>query len=208
VSDVANLAVVEDPFRHLVLDGWWDAELLRAVADEFPDPQSGGWRRYSNGNERKLEGPPNLWGERTRELYEVIESRTSDLEKAFGIVGLHMETIGGGYHCIAPGGFLAVHTDFNRSTKTRRYRRLNLLIYLNHDWNDPGGHLELWNAGGCVVDVAPEFNRTVVFETSDHSWHGHPKPAQRWRRSVASYFFTEEPPPGYRSDHSTVWHAH
>jgi Rps23 Pro-64 3,4-dihydroxylase Tpa1-like proline 4-hydroxylase len=65
----------------------------------------------------------------------------------------------------------------------------------------------LWDAERRVADIAPEFNRTVIFETSDHSWHGHPVPADRWRKSVAAYFFTDEPPEGYHSDHSTVWHA-
>lgn len=202
-----RLHVSDSPFPHMIADGWWDNELLHAVLAEFPDPDAAGWKSYSNGNERKLEGPPALWGELTRELFEQISKRTPQLEEAFGIRGLHMETIGGGYHCIAPGGFLAIHTDFNRSTITRRHRRLNLLIYLNDEWDDLGGRLQLWNTENLEVEVAPEFNRTVVFETSDHSWHGHPMPASRWRRSVAAYFFTDAPPPGYLGDHSTVWHA-
>jgi hypothetical protein len=191
----------------VVVDGWWDDDLLRAVLAEFPAVDSPGWRRYANNQERKLEGPPGLWGRRTRELFATIEACTPDLEKAFGIPDLHMETIGGGYHCIEPGGYLQMHADFNRSPMTRNYRRLNLLIYLNDDWTDPGGCLELWSDRGQEVVVKPEFNRTVVFETSDHSWHGHPIPASRWRRSVAAYFFTADPPPGYHEDHSTVWHA-
>jgi hypothetical protein len=195
------------PFRHVVIDGWWPIPDLRAVLAEFPPPTAPGWRRYSNSTERKLEGPPGLWGGATRDLFKLIESRTPELEQIFGIPGLHMETIGGGYHLIEPGGYLAVHVDFNRSPRTQRYRRLNLLIYLNDDWEDPGGHLELWDADRSVVDVAPEFNRTVVFETSSTSWHGHPVPTSRVRRSVAAYFYTEEPPEGYSEEHSTVWHA-
>lgn len=204
-----RLAVDVEPFPHVVVDGWWDEGLLRAVLAEFPDNEAPGWRRYHNSNERKAEGPPGLWGPRTRDLYAQIDARTPELEAAFGIDGLHMETVGGGYHLIAPGGYLAVHADFNRSPVTGRYRRLNLLVYLNDGWDEPlsGGNLQLWDGGGCVVDIAPELNRTVVFETSDHSWHGHPHPANRWRRSVAAYFFTEAPPPGYRSEHSTIWHA-
>lgn len=200
------MIVEKDPFPHLVKDGWWDEALLKAVLAEFPDPAAPGWKRYNSGNERKLEGPPGLWGPRTRELFGQIRERTPDLEQAFGIPDLRMETIGGGYHCIEPGGYLHVHTDFNRSPRSGLFRRLNLLIFLNEGWDDPGGHLELWDANPAV-DIVPEFNRTVVFQTSDHSWHGHPKPAQRWRRSVAAYFFTEAPPEGYREDHSTVWHT-
>lgn len=201
-----DLTVEKTPFPHIVVDGWWDDELLRDVLGEFPEPGAPGWRRYLNDNERKLEGPPGLWGPRTREFYAGVERRAADLEAAFGIDGLAMETIGGGYHCIEPGGYLAVHADFNRSPASGRYRRLNLLVYLNDDWQDVGGHLQLWDGGGPVVDIAPEFNRTVVFETSAHSWHGHPIPAKRWRRSVAAYFFTADPPPGYRAEHSTIWH--
>lgn len=195
------------PFPHLVIDGWWDEALLRDVRDEFPDLSMPGWRRYDGDNEqRKLEGPPESWGARTHELFNQIRGHTEDLTDAFGTPPLMMETIGGGYHCIEPGGYLKMHTDFNRSPLTGLHRRLNLIIYLNEDWQDPGGHLQLWDKDGPVVDVPPEFNRTVVFETSDHSWHGHPVPTGRERRSVAAYFFTEEPPEGYTEYHSTVWH--
>ena len=70
-----------------------------------------------------------------------------------------------------------------------------------------GGYLELWDDKGIAVTIAPEFGTTAIFETSDISWHGHPRPANRWRKSVAAYFFSPEQPPGYRADHSTVWHS-
>jgi hypothetical protein len=194
------------PFPHLAADGLWDDGLLSQVAGEFPDPDVPGWKRYENTTERKLEGPPGLWKPATRELFAQIKARTPDLEEAFGIPGLHMETVGGGYHLIPPGGYLAVHADFNRSPHTGRYRRLNHLIYLNDGWDDEGGALELWDETGPAAVVAPEMNRTVVFETSDRSWHGHPQPAARWRKSVAAYFFTGDPPARYSGEHSTLWH--
>jgi hypothetical protein len=199
------LTVQAAPFPHVVTDGWWPEDLLHEVVAEFPDPAAPGWRRYQSSTERKLEGPPVLWGPCTRDLFEMMRGRTSDLEALFGISGLTMETVGGGYHCIEPGGHLNVHTDFNRSPRSGLYRRLNLLVYLNDDWQDPGGHLELWDAAGKVADITPEFGRTVVFQTSDHSWHGHPLAASRWRMSVAAYFFTAQEPDGYHGDHSTVW---
>lgn len=201
-----SLIVQDKPFRHVVIDDWWPESDLRAVLAEFPASDAPGWRRYDNSTERKLEGPPNLWGPATRQLFVNIADRRAELEEAFGIPGLWMETVGGGYHLIEPGGYLGIHYDFNRSPKTGRYRRLNMLTYLNDDWQDAGGHLELWDDDGPVVDIAPEFNRTVIFETSDHSWHGHPTPASRVRRSIAAYFYTAAPPDDYAGDHSTVWH--
>lgn len=202
-----DLKVEREPFPHVVIDGWWDEERLTQVVAEIPSPEHSGWRRFGNAQEAKFEGPPAMWGPATVDMVEAMRARTPELEAAFGIPGLHMETIGGGYHLIPPGGYLAVHTDFNRSPRTQLYRRLNMLVYLNDEWtDDDGGQLELWDAERPVASIAPEFNRTVVFETSDRSWHGHPRPTRRWRASVAAYFFTPTAPEGYRAEQSTVWH--
>ena len=48
------------------------------------------------------------------------------------------------------------------------WRRLNVLIYLNTEWDEAwGGHLELWEAERktCVKRIAPIFNRAVIFDT-------------------------------------------
>src|SRR5262245_46442302 len=88
------------------------------------------------------------------------------LEELTGIHGLiadpHLR--GGGLHEIRRGGTLGVHADFNVYTRLKIFRRLNLLIYLNRDWQDDwGGHLELWDRTGrqCVRRIAPTFNRAV-----------------------------------------------
>ncbi len=192
------------PFPHLVTDGYWDETLLTEVIGEFPPPTDRRWKRYQNDNEGKLEGPPTMWGPATRQLFDQFRDLCEPLSGTFGIPGLSMETIGGGYHLIPPGGRLNMHTDFNRSPDTNLYRRLNLLVFLNHGWSE--------SDGGCLLlgadedeRIAPEFNRMVVFETSDRSWHGHPVPNRRWRFSVAAYFFSPDPPPGYVGEHSTRW---
>ena len=53
---------------------------------------------------------------------------------------------GGGLHEIKKGGLLKIHSDFNRHPILNLDRRLNVLVYLNKDWNeDYGGHLQLWD---------------------------------------------------------------
>lgn len=207
---MSDLELRTEPFRHAVLDGFWDSTLLDGVCQEFfnlgvEDPR---WIRYDNEHEGKLHGDTNCWGEATRALLGEFGEFTPELSELFGIPELIMETVGGGMHLIPPQGRLDVHTDFNRSPSSGLYRRLNLMCYLNHAWGDEGGWLELHpdpSEGGEVVSYPPEFNRTVVFECSDRSWHGHPHPARRWRMSVAAYYFSPEPPEGYGEDHSTVW---
>lgn len=202
---LADAELAPAPFPHVIVNGLFPSLQLRDVLAEFPHPDDPRWRRYANNNEAKLEGPEPMWGLATRDLFEHTSMLAPQLGDLFGIPDLSMETVGGGYHLIPPGGRLEVHTDFSRSPATGMYRRLNMLTYLNRDWADPGGRLELWPDGdGDPVVVAPELGRTLIFATSSKSWHGHPKPAARWRASVAAYFFSPEPPDGFQ-EQSTVW---
>ncbi len=85
------------------------------------------------------------------------------------------ELIGGGMHQTGPRGHLDVHVDFNFIAERNLHRRLNILIYLNEDWRPEwGGAVELWDQDvrECHHSLLPIFNRCVVFETSDISFHG------------------------------------
>jgi Rps23 Pro-64 3,4-dihydroxylase Tpa1-like proline 4-hydroxylase len=204
-----KLRAQTDPFPFAVEDGLWDSDLLQLVLEtEFPPPSSPLWKRYDGANEHKLEGSnTRLFGPATRKIFGHFRDLADDLSESFDLPPLSMELVGGGYHLIPPGGYLNVHTDFNRSPNTGLYRRVNLLIYLNKDWQlDEGGCLELWDDDQFAVRVLPEFNRTVAFVTSSRSWHGHPIPNTRARRSLAAYFYSAEPPPDYDAEQSTVWH--
>jgi Rps23 Pro-64 3,4-dihydroxylase Tpa1-like proline 4-hydroxylase len=120
---------------------------------------------------------------------------------------------GGGLHQIAQGGYLAIHADFNRHPMFGLDRRVNVLVYLNHDWQpDWGGQLELWDATMTrpVQRVDPTFNRTVVFTITDTAFHGHPEPLRcppdRKRRSLAFYYYSNGRPEPERSErHPTLW---
>lgn len=116
-----------------------------------------------------------------------------------GIEGLIQDPylFGGGIHSVGAGGFLKIHADFNWHHKLNLYRRLNLLLYLNSDWQETwGGALELWDVdmASCRVSIPPLINRMVIFNTSDMSFHGHPDPLMcpenRMRNSIALYYYT------------------
>ena len=95
------------------------------------------------------------------------------------------------------GGHLAIHADFNPHVKLKLRRRLNLLIYLNEDWEERfGGDLELWDKKmeKCEVKISPIFNRAVLFNTDSDTFHGNPEPLdcppKRSRRSLGFYYYT------------------
>ncbi len=75
------------------------------------------------------------------------------------------------------------------------HRRVNVLIYLNRDWQDEyDGALELWDSQmqNAAQTITPHYNPCVVFTASD-SYHGNPTPVnhpdQTPRRSIALYYY-------------------
>lgn len=220
-SDPAPLReryVSAQPFPHLVLDGLFPDEVLEQVLADFPRPDEIAWRRFDNPTEKKL----GYWHESSLPanlqlfLYEMNSAPLLQfLEALTGIEGLVSDPYygGAGPHQILPGGFLKVHVDFNWHPLLKLDRRLNLLVYLNKDWKEEyGGHLELWNRdmSRCEQKILPAFNRTVVFSTTDFSFHGHPEPLAcpegRTRKSVSFYYYSNGRPAEERSaPHDTVF---
>jgi hypothetical protein len=201
--------VTDYPFPHIILDDFWPDEWLQKVLDEVPDNNVSLWRRFTARTEagKGEMSDPSLWGPTTKVLYERLSDLAPQFAEAFDMPKLYLRPVGGGYHSTGPGGRLAVHTDFNQLDDM--YRRLNVLVFLNRGWRrEYGGTLELHGADGKVTEVLPTFNRTIVFATSDTSWHGHPTPVAdgHVRRSFAAYYFSKQAPEDYVAPHSTVWH--
>ncbi len=74
------------------------------------------------------------------------------------------------------------------------------MIYFNKNWQDSyGGKLELWDKAMThkVKEIAPLFNRCVIFNTDADSFHGHPDPLTTppgiTRKSIALYYYTAVP---------------
>jgi len=208
------------PFPHIVIDNFADAGILRRVAGEVTAMDHSGWHRTASAHERKLSTEDETtFGPFTRRVFAALNSGAflGFLEELTGINGLiadpHLR--GGGLHEIERGGMLGVHADFNFYKRLGIWRRLNVLLYLNTEWNEAwGGHLEFWDAAGrvCAERIAPTFNRAVIFDTSSRSFHGHPHPLDcpegQSRKSVALYYYTVDYPyPEDRTPHSTIFLA-
>lgn len=216
------------PFPHIVIDGLLTESALAEAVREFPHPHAiDDWRRAdaldAQGRvaQRLKLGYSNelLFGRTLRALVHELHSSPflRYLEQVTGISDLipdaHMT--GGGLHQYLPGAVLRVHADFNKLPAFNLDRRLNLLIYLNPEWNpDWGGNLELWDREmtACVQSIAPVANRCVIFSTTHDSFHGMPDPLAcpegTTRRSLALYYYSNGRPEAERVDeHSTLWQA-
>lgn len=199
------------PFPHIVIDNFLPPSILNGVIDDFRNHNDWGWdnSQYSQQHQvKKFFSPWNESGSNTLPIntklilnYLNSPETISMLEKLTGINGLIADPtlLGGGMHKIDSGGKLSIHADSRKHAVTGNYRRINLLVYLNKNWNSEwGGSLQLWNNDmtTMVQDIQPFFNRVVIFNTGGDTYHGHPHdlntPEGVSRISLALYYYTKE----------------
>lgn len=199
------------PFPSAVIADMWEAGFLGKVADEVDRFSDWDGVKQFHGSQAKR------WCSTWEKLPDTVaamiqySSRPAFLKWLETVTGepklmpdpyLH----GGGIHSIDSGGFLKMHADFNWHEELGLYRRINVLVYLNRDWQPEwGGDLRLASqdeTGALTVEqtVFPHFNTTVVFTTDDKSFHGHPDPIAaptgRVRNSIALYYYSPVKPAG------------
>lgn len=207
VREIATEFRSRKPYGYAAVGGLFDASIVRGVAteveaslDRCPQEQNiyASYRKYRLS---KLADMP----ERTREFIGSLNAPPflRVLSDVTGIENLHPDPglRGGGIHAIGRGGYLKLHTDFNWHRGLSMHRRLNLLVYLNQDWQDGwNGNIELWSADARerIFSMTPEIGNALLFETNDISYHGHPDPLQcpedMFRKSIALYYYTPARP--------------
>ena len=191
------------PFNHYVIDNFFKEDIANSIADEFYQWNDPVWSHfYSNPVEvKKL---LNHWDKFKKTSYlaftflnsnsflDILKKITKNRELTTDI-GLH----GGGYHCHSKGGKLNVHLDYDTHPKLNLQRKLNLIIYVSKEWKSEwGGGLGLWSGNKdnlvCEKVIDIKFNRAVLFDTTQNSWHGLPDPINCpenvGRNSLAIYY--------------------
>ena len=199
------------PFRHVVIDGFLDSEACEALLRDFP-PFSAQRARNEHGEvgrkavtERVFDVSPFY-----KSFHAYINSAAflGAVSALTGIDDLMADRtlFGGGTHENLAGQALDVHIDFNVDERRMLHRRVNLLIYLNKEWNEAwGGAIELHSdpfnpASDAWKSYLPIFNRAVLFETNEYSWHGFrrivlpPDKQHLSRKSFSIYLYTLDRP--------------
>lgn len=218
------------PYPHVVIDDLCPGPVLEAAMGGFDQARFAVFDGDHEHGKSQADPPPC-----SLMLFRWMKTLKPRLEEWTGIQGLEMDLTGGGLHRTCHGGKLDMHVDFNR-LPDGRYRRLNGLLfankrytgmdfgdlYLGEECKECGGdgeipHPDGWFSYTCTecegcgygVAIEPLWNRLVVFETNETTWHGHPDPWQSkdyCRLSFAAYWYTHTPPEGIIEDHfSTIW---
>ena len=88
-----------------------------------------------------------------------------------------------------------IHTD-------SKDKIITVLLYLNENWQQPGGRLRILRNGhdvdNYVAEVPPDNGTLLVFKRSDASWHGH-HPFDGPRRSLQMNWMTSEGSKGFHA---------
>jgi len=228
VEDLRRQFAGARPFRHVVIEPFLDPECCQNLVAEFPAFEA----RHAR-NELGEAGRKAVVPELTRigPAYAGFDSLMRNRE-FLGLIGrltgipdllYDPDYVGGGTHENLDGQELDAHVDFNYHPKRGLHRRLNLILFLNPEWDAGwGGCLELlrdpWATGADAgvsddrKEVVPLANRAVIFETTETSWHGFrrirlPPDKPISRRSVAVYFYTRRRPPEQTAPaHGTIYY--
>jgi hypothetical protein len=189
------------PFRFLVIDDFLENSLAIELAKSFPSLEQMNIN-YKGINEHKSEHSefnnlPTVFTtlksllalpEVNRAVEEITQIKNPELIN---------DRYGYGLHQGGSSSFLDIHIDYNLHPIQKKQRRLNLILFLNLEWKKEwGGALELWNKDVtvCEKSIMPLFNRCVLFECNEYSFHGYSKincPQGVTRKSYYQYYFTK-----------------
>ena len=200
----------DGPFDHCVIDNFFKKNIALKLEKEFPHFESDIWHKYNNPIEiKKVCNDWNAFPELTYQVFsylnsdeflKIIRKKIFKKTKLYSDIGLN----GGGWHIHKQGGKLNTHLDYSIHPKLRLQRKLNIIIYITRDWKEKwNGSLGFWSnesdkePGILSKEIQPVFNRAVLFDTTQNSWHGLPDPVQcpknKYRKSLAVYYLCEPP---------------
>lgn len=197
------------PFNHIIIDNFWKAKVAHKLSQEINSFKLKNVNaKYSNAIEKKF--ACNHFDHFDKNLYEAFSylcskefveliSKITGIKKIYPDIGLH----GGGLHIHPNKGKLNIHKDYSIHPKLNLERRLNLIVYMTKGWKPKwGGELQLWSHDKkknkplrLEKSITNKFNRAVLFDTTQNSWHGLPDelkmPKGIMRQSLAIYYLSD-----------------
>jgi len=201
------------PTRFTAIDNLFPEEIAEKIHRAFPPPDE--MRLLDSFREKKytsksLEKFEPLITDATFAFQDqrVIEA-VSNITGQTDVIG-DPHLYAGGISAMEHGHFLNPHIDNSHDGEQENYRVLNLLYYVTPEWKaENGGNLELWDTDVKeVVEIPSLFNRLVLMETNDKSWHSvNEVKAEGLRCCVSNYYFSPNSPNGYEITHVTFFQA-
>jgi SM-20-related protein len=178
--------VSTEPYSYVVVPGFLAPEMVRAINATYPKIEKGGSFPIESLDESmaireviaELDGP-----EFEAAIEEKFDVSLEGRPKMYSLRGWTRAKDG------------QIHTD-------SKDKIITVLLYLNDNWQQPGGRLRILNNGhdvdDFVAEVPPDNGTLLVFKRSDNSWHGH-HPFEGQRRSLQMNWMTSDASKGFHA---------
>jgi Rps23 Pro-64 3,4-dihydroxylase Tpa1-like proline 4-hydroxylase len=194
------------PFPYVIVDDFLNINLAKTIEKNFPNLDEKKLWSYKNYCEiKKATDNWNLFPPQAYQLLSVLNSHAflEIIKKKIKIKNLYADygLNGGGFHIMGEKGKLNPHLDYVIHPKLNLMRKFNLIIFFNLKWKQSnGGELCLYEKnyknkrlpGKLVKKIEPKFNRAVLFDTSQTSWHGVNEVKNMIRKSMAVYYLVDK----------------
>ena len=182
------------PYRYVVIDNFFKEDLANKLLSEYPSKDDSGWYQFRD----KIDGIKNVLEQGMYGISDIknipdfwnkiilkLNSSTfcEELKKITGVLEILPDTynkIGQwtGLRVMKKGSYQLIHSDARLHPHLKKEKKLTIVGYLNKNWQESDeGYLEIWNneMTECVEKIAPLFNRVILFENTETSYHGVPK---------------------------------
>ena len=167
------------PYHYTIVPGFLSPETVARVNATYPDIKAGGSYPIES-----LDA-----GMAIKEVIDELDGAAfqSAIEQKFDVALADKPKMYSlrGYTRAKDG---QIHTD-------SRDKIITVLLYLNENWQQPGGRLRILkndhNVDDFVAEVPPDNGTLLVFKRSETSWHGH-HPFDGPRRSLQMNWMTSE----------------
>ncbi len=194
--------------RHFALDNLLPTEVAERIYANFPKLKQ--MRLLNSRGELKLKYSHI---KNTSSLLQDLHFAIQDpkvvavIEEITGIEKQvpDMSRLAGGVSALLKGHYINPHLDNSHDADRKLYRTVNMLYYVSPNWQlENGGNYELWDEAVKNRIIVPSFfNRLVVMETNQTSWHAvNPVLCDAPRCCVFNYYFSEKSPKGEDYFHS------
>lgn len=191
IDKLRSAKVEREPYLYTIVPGFISPEMVKRINATYPKIDKGGSYPVEMLQESmaikevidELDGP---------EFEKAIEDKFAvDLRERPKMYSLR------GYTRAKDG---QIHTD-------SKDKIITVLLYLNDNWQQPGGRLRILKNGhdvdDFVAEVPPDNGTLLVFKRSDNSWHGH-HPFEGQRRSLQMNWMTTEGSKGWHKFRHTI----
>ena len=199
------------PFRYTVIDNFLKSEGADNFAKAYPSQTDSSWYRFRD----IIHGEKNVFEQGMMGISDVetlpdtclnvINELNSDefietLKSISGLNKLVQDThneIGqwAGIRAMLPNGYQSIHSDARKHPHLGMEKRITIVGYLNQEWGESdGGYTEIWNNDmtQCVDRVAPLYNRILLFENTETSYHGVPEVSNYRKSYLTSYLLDND----------------